>query len=115
MNWQAVEKWAIEELTRLLPIGGRAALGKMMVLTYLPQQGADGAAKWPGRGNWAPYSAVHEAVFSPDAVLYEWHPEMSQSGRDPDKEAPYISARGSSIAIGMGCARTIRTGGCRSG
>lgn len=33
MNWQAVEKWAIEELTRLLPIGGRAALGKMITIS----------------------------------------------------------------------------------
>jgi hypothetical protein len=30
--------------------------------------------------------AVKEPVFSPDAVPYVWHPEMSQSGRDPGKD-----------------------------
>jgi hypothetical protein len=36
-------------------------------------------------GNRVSNDAVKEPVFSPDAVPYEWHPEMSQSGRDPDK------------------------------
>jgi len=35
-----------------------------------------------------PHSEVSDPVYSPDAVRYEWIPEMSQSGRDPDTEDP---------------------------
>jgi hypothetical protein len=32
-----------------------------------------------------PHDAVTDPVYHPDAVRYEWRPEMSQSGRDPGK------------------------------
>jgi hypothetical protein len=35
-----------------------------------------------------PKNAVSDPVFQPDAVRYEWRPEMSCSGRDPDREDP---------------------------